>query len=101
MEEVRRQNALILELIRRTATSANVRKAVRDILNGEDVDLTKPGPQPTKAKCKQIADAKTYKKTHCGCSLYNACIKSFVHMPGGYASGESLYESMRQQRMGE
>ncbi len=100
MEEVRRQNALILELIRRTATSANVRKAVRDILNGEDVDLTKPGPQITKARRNQIAAAKTYKKTHCGCSLYNACIKSFVHVPGGYASGESMYESLR-RRMGE
>ncbi len=97
MEEVRRQNALILELIRRTATSANVRKAVRDILNG---DTSRARPQRNAAKRRQIAAAKTYKKTHCGCTLRNACIKSFVHVHGGYASGLSMYESLR-RRMGE
>jgi hypothetical protein len=85
---------------RSIVTKADLRSAVKTILTSEEVDPPKPGPQPTKAKRNQIAAAKTYKKTHCGCSLYNACIKSFVHVPGGYASGESMYESLR-RRMGE
>ena len=51
-EEIKRQNALILELIRHTATSANVRKAVRDILSG---DASRARPQRNAAKRRQVA----------------------------------------------
>ena len=43
---------------------------------------------------RQIAAAEKYRKTHCGCTLHNAGIKSFVSAPGGYASGKSLYRVM-------
>ena len=85
---------------RSIVTKADLRSAVKTILTSEEVDPPKPGPQITKARRNQIAAAKTYKKTHCGCTLRNACIKSFVHVPGGYASGLSMYESLR-RRMGE
>ena len=61
---------------------------------GEDVNLSKPGPRLTQAKRRQIAAAEKYRKAHCGCTLHNACIKSFVPETGGYASGKSLYLAM-------
>jgi hypothetical protein len=70
---------------------------VKTILRGEDVNLPKPGPRLTAAKRRQIAAAETYKKTHCGCSLRNACVRSFVYECGGYSSGLSLYEFMRKR----
>ena len=82
------------------ATKADLRSAVKTILRGEDVNLSKPGPRLTQTKRRQMAAAEKYRKTHCGCSLRNACIKSFVPETGGYASGLSMYESMR-RRTGE
>ena len=78
----------------RPATKADLRAAVKTILRGEDVNLSKPGPHLTHAKRRQIAAAENYRKTHCGCTLHNACIKSFVPETGGYASGKSLYLAM-------
>ena len=75
-------------------TKADLRAAVKTILRGEDANLPKPGPRLTAAKRRQIAAAEKYRKTHCGCTLHNACIKSFVSDPGGYASGKSLYLAM-------
>ena len=56
-------------------------------------------PQSRTPPCKrrQIKAAEDYRATHCGCTLHNACLRSFVFEKGGYASGESLYESMRQK----
>ena len=79
---------------KRLATKADLRAAVKTILRGEDMNLSKPGPRLTAAKRRQIAAAKKYRDTHCGCSLHNACLKSFVRKPGGYASGKSLYLAM-------
>ena len=85
---------------RSSVTKADLRTAVKTILRGNDVNLPKPGPRLTAAKHKQIAAAEDYRKTHCGCTLHNACLKSFVPETGGYASGESLYESMRRRTGG-
>ncbi len=79
------------------ATKADLRAAVKTILRGEDVNAAKPGPRLTPAKRRQIEAAENYRATHCGCTLHNACLRSFVRVKGGYASGESLYESMRQK----
>ena len=81
-------------------TKADLRSAVKTILRGEDVNLTKPGPRLTRAKLQQIDAAEAYKESHCGCTLRNACIKSFVRKRGGYSSGLSMDESMR-RRTGE
>ena len=82
---------------RSSVTKADLRAAVKTILRGEDVNAAKPGPRLTPAKRRQIAAAENYRATHCGCSLHNACLRSFVAAKGGYASGKSLYESMRQK----
>ena len=79
---------------RSVVTKSDLRTAVKTILRGEDVNLPKPGPRLNPAKRRQVAAAETYKKTHCGCTLHNACLKSFVREPGGYASGKSLYLAM-------
>ena len=79
---------------RSSVTRADLRTAVKTILRGEDVNLPKPGPQLTAAKRRQIAAAEKYRKTHCGCSLHNACLRSFVPETGGYSSGKSLYLAM-------
>ena len=42
-----------------------------------------------------MAAAEKYRKTHCGCTLHNACLRSFAAIPGGYASGKSLYRVMK------
>ena len=68
---------------------------MKTILRGEDVNLPKPGPQLTAAKRRQIAAAEKYRKTHCGCTLHNACLRSFVFEKGGYSSGKSLYRVMK------
>ena len=80
---------------RSSVTKADLRTAVKTILRGNDVNLPKPGPRLTAAKHKQIAAAEDYRKTHCGCTLHNACLKSFVPETGGYASGKSLYRVMK------
>ena len=81
----------------RPATKADLRAAVKTILRGEDVNLPKPGPRLTAAKRRQIAAAEKYRKTHCGCTLHNACLRSFTALPGGYASGKSLYRVMKRK----
>ena len=80
---------------RSAATKADLRTAVKTILRGEDVNIPKPGPRLTAAKRRQIAAAEKYKKTHCGCTLHNACLRSFVFEKGGYSSGKSLYRVMK------
>ncbi len=82
---------------RQTAvTKADLRAAVKTILRGEDVNASKPGPRLTPAKQRQIEAAETYRTTHCGCTLHNACMKSFTAEHGGYSSSKSLYLAMRQ-----
>ena len=78
-------------------TRAELHAAVKTILRGEDVNAAKPGPRLTPAKRRQIEAAENYRATHRGCTLHNACLRSFVRVKGGYASGESLYESMHQK----
>ena len=80
---------------KRLATKADLRAAVKTILRGEDANLPKPGPRLTAAKRRQIAAAEKHRKTHCGCTLHNACLKSFVPEKGGYSSGKSLYRVMK------
>ena len=77
------------------ATRGDLLAATRKIVSGEVYKKT--GPKPTDGKRKQIGAALNYNKTHCGCTYRNACIKSFVHMPNGYASPKSLYESTREK----
>ena len=79
---------------KRLATKADLRAAVKTILRGEDVNLSKPGPRLNPAKRRQIEAAENYRATHCGCTLHNACLRSFVRVKGGYASGKSLYLAM-------
>ena len=62
----------------RAATKSDLRSAVKTILRGEDVNAAKPGPRLTAAKRRQVEAAEAYRRSHAGCSLHNACIKSFV-----------------------
>ena len=75
-------------------TKADLRAAVKTILHGEDVNAAKPGPRLTPAKRRQIEAAKNYRATHCGCTLHNACIRSFVPASGGYKNSKTLYRVM-------
>ena len=79
------------------ATKADLRAAVKTILRGEDVNAAKPGPRLTPAKKRQIEAAEAWRASHAGCSLHNACIRSFVPARGGYRSAKALYECMRRQ----
>ena len=45
-------------------------------------------------KRRQIETAENYRATHCGCTLHNACLRSFVRVKGGYKSGKALYRVM-------
>ena len=76
------------------ATKADLRAAVKTIIRGEDVFASKPGPRITPAKQRQIEAAKKWRATHAGCSLHNACIRSFVQTKGGYKNGKALYRVM-------
>ncbi len=78
-------------------TKADLRAAVKTILRGEDVNAAKPGPRLTPAKKRQIEAAEAWRASHAGCSLHNACIRSFVPARGGYRSAKALYECMRRQ----
>ena len=73
------------------ATKADLRAAVKTIIRGEDVFASKPGPRITPAKQRQIDAAKKWRATHAGCSLHNACIRSFVPAKGGYKNAAVLY----------
>ena len=73
---------------------AVVKSAVKTILRGEDVNAAKPGPRLTPAKRRQIEAAENYRATHCGCTLHNACLRSFVRAKDGYKSGKALYRVM-------
>ena len=75
-------------------TKADLRAAVKTIIRGEDVFASKPGPRITPAKQRQIEAAKKWRATHAGCSLHNACIRSFVQTKGGYKNGKALYRVM-------
>lgn len=83
-----------------TATKTDLRAATRTILRGEDVSAPKPGPQMNGSKRRQISDAEKYLKTHAGCSLHNACKKSFSHIAGGYKSAGALYAHMHGKMKG-
>ena len=78
-------------------TKADLRAAVKTILRGEDVNAAKPGPRLTPAKKRQIEAAEAWRASHAGCSLHNACIRSFAPARGGYRSAKALYECMRRQ----
>jgi len=81
----------------RPATKADLRAAVKTILRGEDVNAAKPGPRLTAAKRRQIEAAREYQRTHAGCTLHNACIRSFAAAKGGFASGKALYVVLKRQ----
>ena len=78
------------------ATKADLRAAVKTIIRGEDVFASKPGPRITPAKQRQIEAAEKWRATHAGCSLHNACIRSFVPAKGGYKSAAALYTHMHE-----
>ena len=79
------------------ATKADLRAAVKTILRGEDVNAAKPGPRLTPAKRRQIEAAEAWRKSHAGCSLHNACMRSFVPAKGGYKNAKNLYRVMSRQ----
>ena len=76
-------------------TKSDLRAAVKTILRGEDVNAAKPGPRLTSAKRRQIAAAENYRATHRGCTLHNACIRSFQKVKGGYKNAMALYRTMK------
>ena len=78
----------------RAATRSDLREAVKTILRGEDVSDAKPGPRITVAKRRQIEAAEAYRKSHAGCTLHNACMRSFVPAKGGYKSAHVLYTAI-------
>ena len=80
----------------KAVTKSDLHAAVKTILRGEDVNAAKPGPRLTAAKRRQIKAAEDYRATHCGCTLHNACIRSFVFEKGGYASAMALYSHMHE-----
>ena len=77
-------------------TKADLRAAVKTILRGEDVNAAKPGPRLTPTKRRQIEAAEAWRKSHAGCSLHNACMRSFVPAEGGYKSADALYSHMHE-----
>ena len=79
------------------ATKSDLRAAVKTILRGEDVNAAKPGPRLTPAKRRQIDAAETWRKSHAGCTLHNACIRSFVPARGGYRSADALYSHLHRR----
>ena len=79
------------------ATKADLRAAVKTIIRGEDVFASKPGPRITPAKQRQIEAAEKWRATHAGCSLHNACMRSFVPAKGGYKSAKAMYECLRRK----
>ena len=72
-----------------------IHAAVKTILRGEDMSAAKPGPRVTAAKRRQIEAAEACRKSHAGCTLHNACIKSFVPAKGGYKNAMALYRTMK------
>ena len=106
-EEIRKLNATGTEVrstldkmkkrLSATATKSDLRAATKTVLRGEDVNKAKPGPQMNDAKRRQIATAKEYKRTHCGCTLHHACQKSFSSVEGGFKSAESLYSHLNEE----
>ena len=58
--------------------------------------MSKPGPRLTPARRRQIEAAETYRKCHAGCTLHNACLRSFVPAQGGYKSAMALYSHMHE-----
>ena len=77
------------------ATKSDLRAAVKTILRGEDVNAAKPGPRLTPAKRRQIEAAEAWRKSHAGCTLHNACMRSFVPTEGGYKNAMALYRTMK------
>ncbi len=77
------------------ATKSDLRAAVKTILRGEDVNAAKPGPRLTPAKRRQIDAAESYRRSHAGCTLHNACMRSFVTSTGGYKNAMALYRTMK------
>lgn len=86
---------LVKNLQKNMVTKSDLRTAVSTILRGDDMYVAKPGPRLTLAKRRQIEVAEEYRATHRGCSLYNACIRSFVPTKGGYKSAKTIYEHIR------
>ena len=78
-------------------TKSDLRAAVKTILRGEDINAAKPGPRLTPAKRRQIEAAEAWRTSHAGCSLHNACMRSFVPAKGGYKSAKNLYRVMSRQ----
>ena len=68
---------------------------MKTILRGEDVNAAKPGPRLTPAKRRQIEAAEAWRASHAGCSLHNACMRSFVPTEGGYKNAMALYRTMK------
>lgn len=74
-----------------------LRMAVHTIMHGNDFSASKPGPRPTPAKQRQIEAAKAWRKNHAGCTLHNACIRSFVPAKGGYKSAKTMYVVLKRK----
>ena len=79
------------------ATKADLRAATKTILRGEDVTTAKPGPRLTPTKQLQIEAVEKYRATHRGCSLFNACMRSYIPAKGGYKNPKVIYEHIRRQ----
>ncbi len=79
----------------RAATKSDLRSAVKTILRGEDVSAAKPGPRLTASKRRQVEAAEAYRRSHAGCSLHNACMRSFTTLQGGYKNAMALYRTMK------
>ena len=52
------------------------------------------GGSETVVKRRQIEAAEAWRKSHAGCSLHNACMRSFVPASGGYKNSKTLYRVM-------
>lgn len=86
---------LVRNLKKNMVTKSDLHTAVNTVLRGDDMYVAKPGPRLTPEKRRQIEAAEEYRATHRGCSLYNACIRSFVSTKGGYKSAKTIYEHIR------
>ena len=87
--------AIILRtIIKNMVTKSDLKAAVKTILRGEDATVSKTWHRKTTAKQQQIDAALEYWNSHAGCSLHNACIRTFVSLHNGYSSGKSMYRVM-------
>ena len=85
---------ILQALIKNMATKSDLKAAVKTILRGVDVTVSKPRHRKNPARRQQIKAALEYQNSHAGCSLHNACVRSFVQLADGYSSAKSLYRTL-------